>query len=114
MTEPAEFNHPLFYNGTKLKKDMSSVFGRPLVFKMGPLSEIGQTFEGRVYADVTEKEGRQLVKRFPELFEWPEATVFLGPKLVTREEFDALVARVEEIAKPTAPAVGAKKVGVTP
>lgn len=92
-----DFIHPMIYTGPKPQKDMSHIFpGRPLVFKPGPLSEQPGPLEGQKYADVTEKEGRHLVKRFPDLFKWPEGTQ-LGPQIVSREEFDDLKARFEAL-----------------
>ena len=98
----AEFLYPLLYVGPKEQKeiDMPARLEK-LVFKRGPLSEKGEQFEGLAYADVTEKEGRYIVKRFPDLFAWPEGTK-LGPQLVTREEFDALAEVVTTLTEQVA------------
>lgn len=93
------FIYPLIYIGGKDEKDVASALGSlvPVVFRRGPLSSQPGPLEGQRYCDVSEKDGRTLVKRFPELFRWPEGTQ-LGPQVVTREEFDALAEVVANLA----------------
>lgn len=102
-----EFLYPLIYTGNKDEKNVQGILGSlvPVVFKLGPLSEQEGPLYGQRYSDVTEKQGRLLVKRLPDQFRWPDG-VKLGPQLVTREEFDALadrVAALEAILRPLDP-----------
>jgi len=93
------FIYPLLYIGGKDEKDVASALGSlvPVVFRQGPLSaQPGPMFDQK-YCDVSEKDGRMLVKRFPELFRWPDGTQ-LGPQVVTREEFEALAAVVAALS----------------
>jgi hypothetical protein len=93
----ADILHPLLCLTNKEEK-RAEITGRlePIVFKLGPLSEQPGPLFGQKYADVTEKEGRQLVRRAPGLFKWPEGTI-LGPQMVSRDEFDALRDRMEAL-----------------
>lgn len=90
-----DFLYPLVYTGNKPEKNVQMLLGSlvPVIFKLGPLSEQEGPLYGQRYADVTEKQGRLLVKRLPEQFRWPEG-IKLGPQLVTREEHDALADRL--------------------
>jgi hypothetical protein len=111
------FLYPLLYTGptSREQKDMTHVFGRTLVFKRDTLSAQPGPLEGQRYADVTEHEGRTLVKRWPDLFRWPDGTQ-LGPQVVSRDEYDDLTAKYEALALrvaalegPAAPATDAPK-----
>lgn len=88
------FLYPLLYTGPKAVKAVTVPGAlEPAMFKQGPLSS---QFGGLPYADVTEKQGRHLVKHHGNLFAWPEGTK-LGPQFVTREEHDALADRLAKL-----------------
>lgn len=94
-----DFSYPLLYLGNKPEKH-ANVPGRyaPIVFQQGPLSA---QYGGKPYADVSEKDGRYLVRLAPDIFAWPEGTK-LGPQLVTRDEYDALAAKVQALEEAVA------------
>jgi hypothetical protein len=89
------FTYPLLYIGPKPVKvaEFSDLDAGTITFQQGPLSE---QLGGLPYADVNEHDGRYLVKRFPDLFVWPEGTQF-GPQVATREEHEALAERVAKL-----------------
>lgn len=99
MAPVSEFLHPLLYKGAKDEENMQSVLGSlvPVWFKLGPLSEENGPLAGLKYGDVTEKQGRILVKRFPEVFAWPEGTSFTGPQTVSRDEYEAVLGRLDAL-----------------
>lgn len=110
----AEIFHSMIYDGPKAEKRVE-ITGRlePIAFKLGPLSEQPGPLFGKKYADVTEKEGRALVRRAPALFKWPEGTQ-LGPQIVSRDEFAAALDRIAALeallaAEPEAPKKKGKK-----
>lgn len=114
-----DFLYQLIYTGPKEQKDAQSALNtlHPLVFALGPLSEQPGPLQGQKYADVTEAQGRRLVKRFPELYRWPEGASPAGPQTVTREEYDAILSRLEalegalsalQVSKPAKSATAAK------
>jgi len=94
-----EFLYALIYTGPKESKDAASALNSPvpMVFRAGDLSGQPGSLAGQKYCDVTEAQGRMLVKRFPELYRWPEGGTPQGPQAVTRDEYLALLARVEAL-----------------
>lgn len=94
-----DFLYQLIYTGPKEKKDAQSALNtlHSLVFEAGPLSAQAGPLNGQKYADVTEAQGRRLIKRFPELYRWPDGGVPSGPVAVTREEYEAILARLDAL-----------------
>ena len=92
--------HVLVYKGAKDEENMQGVCNSlsPVLFNAGPLSHVeGGALEGQRYGYVTEKQGIKLVSRFPDVFEWPAGTQLAGPSMVSREEVDELMARIEAL-----------------
>lgn len=94
MADPNEFLYPMFYTGPKAEKAVDCPGHlEPIQFKQGALSQAFEAYAGMPHADVTEADGRYLIKRFGSLFAWAPNVEFTG-RGPTQAAFDALVDRV--------------------